>query len=226
MKKILLAGALLLAALHGFSQSKKLVIHSLTGFSFPGAGDLNDELRNADLLEVGSVYFSRGAGFYTVFPKLRLVSLTSFQSYSGTKEKEGKSSSVRGTQIGSSLGLQLTRREGVELVPFAGLAYSFFGVRSASTSPAGGTGFSNYLVAGSNQNHISTNQWLAQVGVQLVKEGIGQSRLAQRIAIGARTGIFLPLGDPKWKTNDTQLSGGPGVNSGGYYLSLLFGFVQ
>ena len=226
MKRILMAVSLLLAGLAGYSQSKKLVIHSLTGLSFPGAGDLNDVLRPAGLLEVGSVYFSRGAGFYTTFPKLRLVSMTSFQSYSGTKEKDRKSSSVRGTQIGTSLGLQLTRREGLELVPFAGLAYSFFGVRSASFSPAANTPVFNYLQAGSNQNHISTNQWMGQVGVQLVKEGVGQSRIGQRLAIGARTGIYLPFGDAKWKTNDTDLANGPKVNSGGYYLSLLFGFVQ
>ncbi|HEU4471362.1 MAG TPA: hypothetical protein VFR58_09775 [Flavisolibacter sp.] len=226
MKKTFFAFLCCIAVAGAFGQSKKLVTHSLLGLSFPDNKNLDKELKQGGRLETASAYFSRGAGFYVIFPKVRLATMNYFNTYSGTRESGDRSSAVRGTQVGSSIGILLRRDAAFQVIPYAGLAYTFFGVRAAGSSPADGSSFTSYASGTPNQIHLSSNQWMGNAGFQFAKEGLGKSGLTKNIVIGLRAGYFLPLGQSKWKTNDTNLSGGPDVNTGGFYTSLLLGLIQ
>ncbi|WP_148289365.1 hypothetical protein [Fibrella aestuarina] len=226
---ILLVSLLLLLALRAAGQStsavpptKRVYLHSVVGVALPGVSSLNTELSNAGFLPLSGAYLLRGAGLYTVFPKARLATLVTFMSYSGTDTEANRSSWVRGSTAGASLGIVLGRTDRIQCIPYAGLAYAWFGTRVSKVAPASTT-FSGYLTGPTNQQSLTREQVVGNVGLQVSKTGLGQSSLGQKLLLGLRAGYLFPLNTPNWETNAVSLSGGPGVNPGGTYLSLVLG---
>ena len=232
MKKTLfplLAAALLLLTTQSYGQStgtesatKRVYLNSVLGLSFPGAGNLNTELTKAGFLPLSGTYFARGAGFYTLFPKVRLATIFNFSSYSGTGTDNNRSTWVRGTTAGTALGIIVRNTSHIQVIPYAGLAYSWFGTRLSKVAP-GSTTFSGYLSGPANQQHLALEQFLGNVGLHVVKPGLGKSALAKQLIIGLRGGYFFPLNTPTWQTNTVDLTGGPTINPGGAYLHLIIG---
>ncbi|MBC7903478.1 MAG: hypothetical protein H7Y27_08640 [Gemmatimonadaceae bacterium] len=217
-----------LTCISGYAQvqTKKVIIHTTLGAAFPALEKLNDELRSAGLEPGRTTYFSRGGGFYTIFPKLNIATLFNLSTYTATTESGNRSTAVRSTQVGTSLGYVVTGEKSFQFIPFVGLAYSFFGVRPTASNPAGGTGFSPYLSGNANQYHLSSNDWAGHVGLHFAKAGLGKTRMAQHAVLGLRTGYFIPVRSSVWKSNDTKLSGGPKINSGGFYVGVVLGIMQ
>lgn len=225
----LLVSALLLLPMRSHSQStgdetatKRVYLNSILGLAFPGANNLNDELTKAGFLPLSGTYFARGAGFYTLFPKIRLATLFNFSSYSGTATDNNRSTWVRGTTAGTSLGLIVQNTNHIQIIPYAGLAYSWFGTRLSKAAP-GSTAFASYLNGPANQQHLALEQFLGNVGLHVVKPGLGKSALARQLIIGLRGGYYFSLNTPTWQTNSVDLTGGPKINPGGAYLHLIIG---
>lgn len=201
---------------------KTVYLHSVLGVAAPGLSSLNSELAGAGYLPLPETYLVRGAGFYTVFPKAHLATLFSFSSYSATKTEGPRSSWVRASTAGTSLGIVLRNRERFQLIPYAGLVFSWFGTRVSEVSPASTT-FGGYLNGPTNQQHVARNQFMGNVGLHLARPSLGQSPLTRNLFVGLRAGYFIPLTQPDWETNGVSLSGGPSPNTQGGYLHLLLG---
>ncbi len=201
---------------------KKVYLNSVLGIAAPGFASLNTDLKQAGFLPLSSVLFARGAGFYTIFPQARLATIFNFSSYSGTNTEPNLSSWVRGTTAGTSLGFVIRNTDRLQLIPYAGLVYSWFGTRLSRVAPTS-TAFNGYLTGPANQHHLALEQFLVNVGLHLVKPSLGRSALAQKLLIGVRAGYLTPLNQPSWKSNDITLNGGPTVNPGGLYAHLIFG---
>lgn len=176
-------------------------------------------------LPLNKAYFARGGGFYAFFNNSRLVQLFTFHSYSGNNESGVRRSWVRGTQIGTALGVDLKRKGRLQAIPYAGAAYSFFGLRLSNTS-GNNASVNNYLFGTANQHHIETNQWLGNVGLHLGASPIGYKGFAQKVDVALRVGYYLPLSQQKWKTSGRSLAAGPDVNTGGFYTALVLGLRQ
>ncbi len=231
MKNIatILSAACLLLTTAGYGQSpssespaKRVYLNSVLGLSFPGADNLNTELEKSGFLPLSGIYFARGAGFYTLFPKLRLATLFNFSSYSGTNTDQNRSTWVRGTTAGTSLGIIVRNTDRIQVIPYAGLTYSWFGTRLSKVAP-GSTAFTGYLSGPANQQNLALEQFLGNVGLHIVKPGLGKSALARQLIIGLRGGYSFPLNTPIWQTNTVDLTGGPKINPGGAYLHLIIG---
>lgn len=225
----LLAATLLLPAIQSNGQStgtetatKRVYLNSVVGLSFPGAGNLNTELTKSGFLPLSGTYFARGAGFYTLFPKVRLATLFNFSSYSGTSTDNNRSTWVRGSTAGTSLGIIVCNTSSIQVIPYAGLVYSWFGTRLSKVAP-GNTTFSGYLSGPANQQHLALEQYLGNAGLHVVKTGLGKSALTRQLIAGLRGGYFFPLNTPVWQTNTVDLTGGPNINPGGAYLHLIIG---
>ena len=201
---------------------KTVYLNSVLGVSFPGLSSLNAELKQAGFLPLSGVYFTRGAGFYTIFPRARLATIFNFSSYSGTNTDQNRSTWVRGSTAGTSLGFVLRNTNRVQIIPYAGVVYSWFGTRVSKIAP-GSTAFSSYLAGPANQQQLSTEQFMVNLGLHLSKHGLGRGTLAQKLLIGVRAGYLTPLGNTVWKTNNVSLSGGPSASSGGLYAHLILG---
>lgn len=232
MNRILLAatGLLLTFALNAQTDAsginkKRIVIHSSFGIAAPGVSKLNDALSGVGYLPLRKTYFSRGGGFYVTFPKSRITTVFNFQSYSGTEKDGGKSSWTRGTAIGSSLGYSIRTNSRLELIPFLGVHYSFFGVRAAADLPDD-SDFSDYFQSSSDQHNASANQFLLNYGLHLGTAGLGKSAWTQKIVTGLRVGYQSTLTKARWKVNESRLNNGPDINSGGWYVQFILGLLQ
>ncbi|MBO0933727.1 hypothetical protein [Fibrella aquatilis] len=201
---------------------RRIFLNSVLGISAPGFSDLNASLSKAGFLPLSGVYFARGAGLMTVFPKARLATIVNFSSYTGTATDATRSSWARGTTAGASLGVLARNTDRVQIIPYAGLAYSWFGTRLAKTAPVS-TAFDGYINGPTNQQYIGNEQFMGNVGLHVGKPGIGRGALAQKILVGLRAGYMFPLAQPTWQTNGVTLSGGPSANTGGTYLHLVIG---
>lgn len=206
----------------GDTPKKTVYLNTVLGVAAPSLSNLNAELKQAGFLPVSSVYFVRGAGFYTIFPKARLASIFNFTSYSGTNTAQNQSSWVRGTTAGTSLGFVVQNTDRVQFIPYAGVVYSWFGTRVSKVAPGSGT-VAGYLAGPANQQHLGTEQFLFNAGLHLSKPGLGRGTLAQKLLLGVRAGYMGPFGRPSWKTNDVSLDGGPAANSGGLYAHVIIG---
>lgn len=205
------------------ADQKSVYLHSVLGIAAPGLSDLNAQLKQAGFLPLSGVQFSRGAGFYTIFPKARLATLFTFVSYSGTNTEANRSSWVRGSTAGTSLGFVIRNTDRVQLIPNAGVVYSWFGTR-VSKQASGSSAVDGYLNGPADQQYIGKEQFLVNIGFHIAKPGFGQRGLAQKLMIGLRAGYLTPFNQAKWKTsNATPLSGGPDTNPGGAYAHLIIG---
>jgi hypothetical protein len=218
--------AFLLSTTDATAQTEKaFYLYANTGINMPGLGKLNDAVKAAGFLSFGSAYFSRGGGIYTIPQKGRLASFFNFTTYSGSKKEGTKSNWVRSTQVGTSLGIVVKKSGGLQIIPFGGLNYSFFGATVSGNSSSGGS-FGNYFLQPANEYKISSNQFIANAGLHIAKIELGKSRFAQKLALGARLVYYIPLGNNSWKTNDVKLSDGPNINAGGFNASFIFGIRQ
>ncbi|RPD47419.1 hypothetical protein [Paracnuella aquatica] len=216
-----------LSAVHAqevISQKKAFYIHSWLGLASPGFDDLNATLNSANQVELPEVFFSRGGGFYLFYNNSRVVQFFQFATYSGSKESGIKRSWARGTQIGTSWGIDLRRRTRLQAIPYAGVAYSMLGLRFTNADAS--SGFTSYLAGSGNQFYVSQNQWLGNVGIHLGASPVGKSGFGQKLDLAVRAGYYIPLSHGKWKANHADLSGGPEVNSGGLYAGVVLGLRQ
>ena len=203
-------------------KNKKVVIHSLLGIQVPSFTLLNAELEKNNFMTLGSLYFSRGGGFYTVFPKSRFATLFNYTTYSANKTEGQNTNSLRGTTAGTSLGFAILDGNKHQLIPFVGAVYSWFGVR-ISKNNIGGQSFGNYLSNGLNQQHISSNGFTANVGIHYSMKPFVDGFLGGDFVLGLRSGYYIPLNKSKWTTNNIPLNDGPKISSQGFYINILFG---
>ncbi len=201
--------------------AKRVYLNSVLGLTFPGVADLNAELAKGGFLPLTDANFTRGAGLFTLFPKARLATILNFSSYTGTNTDQNRSTWVRGSTAGLSIGVLIRNTDRVQFIPYAGIAYSWFGTRLAKNAPVSTT-FGGYVGGPTNQQYVGTEQFLGNVGLHLAKPGIGRGVL-RKVMVGVRAGYFVPLATPSWQTNDVTLSGGPKANTGGTYLHLIIG---
>ncbi|MBC7923891.1 MAG: hypothetical protein H7Z75_22685 [Ferruginibacter sp.] len=195
------------------------------GFQAPEVAELNARVGEGGYLKFNRIHFSRGAGFYTLFPKVRLASMFTFSTFSGTRNEGNASNWLRGTSAGTTLGVSVLNNGKLQLIPYGGVVYSWFGMRVASSVP-GNTPFTGYLSGPSNQHHVSANQFMANFGLHLAKTPLGNSAIGQQLILGFRGGYYLPLGATAWKTNDAPLREGPASSAGGLYVQLIVGLLQ
>jgi len=208
------------------TQEKAFYLNGASGFSMPGLDKLNTVVKGAGFIPFNSVYFSRGGGFFTTFPKARLASIFNFSTYSGSKTEGANHNWLRSTQVGTSLGfIASSRTSSFQLIPYAGLAYSFFGARVSGNAATGGN-FSSYFQGPANQYHVSNNQFVANVGLHIAKTQLGSSKFGEKLLMGGRFGYYIPLGDGTWKASDVKLNSGPAINAGGFYATLILGVRQ
>lgn len=224
-KYLLTAATLLAAVTQVTAQKKSIVIHSVAGFNAPQLSEFNAVLASEGLPQFRDFYFTRGGGFYTTFPKAKLATLFNFATFSGNKKTGDQSNWLRSTQAGTSLGFLLKNSDEFQVIPYAGVVYSFFGARVTADNVSSSS-FANYFGGPSNQYHVSLNQFMGHVGLHVSKVGIGSSRLFEKTVIGFRAGYFIPTGKGKWKSNEVELSNGPSINPGGLYATFLLGLQQ
>ncbi len=206
-------------------EEKAVYLNGVTGIAAPGLNNLNTVVKGAGFIPFSSIYFSRGGGFFTIFPKARLASLFNFSTYSGSKTEGANHNWLRSTQVGTSLGFVVSNTSSFQLIPFAGLAYSFFGASVSGNANSGGS-FNNYFLAVANQHQVSNNQFMINAGLQIAKTQLGKSNLGQKILLGGRFGYYFPAGDGTWKANDVKLNDGPKINAGGFSAALILGIKQ
>lgn len=230
MKQIFYLGlALFFATVNSFAQEeagkKALYIHSWLGVNAPNFSDLNSVLEGAGHVAPPQVLFARGGGLYAFYNNTRLVQFLNFATYTGSREEGIKRTWARGTQIGTALGVDLRRRTRLQAIPYAGVAYSMFGLRLRNAA-GGSDAFGGYLSNGGNQHFINKNQWLANLGLHVGASPVGKEGFARKLDLALRAGYYLPLAQGKWKTDDVKLAGGPDVNTGGFYAGLVLGIRQ
>ncbi|PVD52874.1 hypothetical protein DC498_08100 [Terrimonas sp.] len=198
-------------------------VHSHIGLQAPDLKALNTELSANGFLPLDKIYFLRGGGLYTVFPQIKIATLFSYSTYSGKKTSGMLNNELRGTTIGSSIGFVAINNERIQLIPYAGGIYSWWGVRLSSDNVSGRP-FSEYLASPQNQHHISTKGWTWNFGIHIATQPFRNKPLAKNLLVGVRAGYAEPFKrETKWYTNSHALQGGPAINTQGQYLQLLIG---
>lgn len=205
--------------------SKKLYLNAAFGIQAPQFDQLNTLLTEQGFLPLDKVYFSRGGGFYTIFPKIPLATLFNLSTYTATNTEGNRSNWVRSTQGGTALGLVVRNSTRFQLIPYGGIVYTWSGVRVSNQEPAEDT-FTGYFSGQPNQFHASTNRFMANFGLHIARKSIGKGKIGENLVLGLRAGYFQPLGGAAWKTQNRTLSEGPKVNTGGFYTSLIIAFAQ
>jgi hypothetical protein len=204
---------------------KKVFVHSMLGIQVPEFSALNTELGNNGFMKLDNVYFSRGGGFYTIFPKAHIATLFNYTTYSANKTEGNNTNSLRGTTVGTSLGIVLVNKPKYQLIPFGGIIYSWFGVRLSKNNNTNQT-FNSYLGSGLNQQHIATEGFIGNVGLHFATTPFINKKFGKNLNFGLRSGYYIPVDKAtKWTTNGINLQGGPTVNSQGFYCNFIFGFA-
>ena len=204
---------------------KRVFIHSMLGVQSPDFSTLNTELTNNGFMKLDATYFSRGGGFYTIFPKLHLATLFNYSTYSSNKTEGNNTSALRGTTVGTSIGIVMLNKPKYQLIPFGGVIYSWFGVRLSKNNSVG-TNFNDYLSGSLNQQHLATEGFTGNVGVHLATTPFANKKVAKDITLGIRSGYYIPINKAtKWTTNDNALQGGPSINSQGFYGAFILGIA-
>ncbi len=96
---------------------KRAFIHSMIGVQVPEFAALNTELANNEFMELDKNFFSRGGGFDTILPKAHIATLFNFTTFSSNKTEGSSTNSLRGTIIGTSLGIVLLNKPKYQLIP-------------------------------------------------------------------------------------------------------------
>jgi hypothetical protein len=204
---------------------KKVFIHSMLGIQSPDFSALNTELTNNGFMKLDDIYFSRGGGFYTIFPKLHLATLFNYSTYSANKTEGDNTNALRGTTVGTSLGIVLLNKPKYQLIPFGGIVYSWFGVRLSKNNNLS-PNFSGYLSGGLNQQHIATEGYTGNVGLHFATSPFVNKKVGKNITLGLRSGYYIPIDKAtKWTTNGNTIQDGPKINSQGFYGTFIFGIA-
>ena len=204
---------------------KRVFIHSMLGVQSPDFSALNTELTNNGFMKLDATYFSRGGGFYTIFPKLHLATLFNYSTYSANKTEGNNTNALRGTTVGTSIGIVLLDNPKYQLIPFGGIIYSWFGVRLSKKNNLS-TNFNGYLSGGANQQHIATEGFTGNVGLHFAANPFVNKTVGKNITLGLRLGYYIPIDkSTKWTTNSNTLQGGPNINSQGLYGTFIFGIA-
>ena len=204
---------------------KRVFIHSMLGIQAPEFSALNIDLENNGFMKLENVYFARGGGFYTIFPKAHIATLFNYSTYSATKTEGNNTNSIRSTTVGTSLGVVLLNKPKFHFIPFGGIVYSWFGVRLSKHNNANQT-FNNYLGSGLNQQHIATEGFTGNVGLHIGTTPFINKKFGKSLTFGLRTGYYIPLNKTtKWTTNGFNLQGGPAINAQGFYCTFIFGLA-
>jgi hypothetical protein len=204
---------------------KKVFIHSMLGIQSPDFSALNTELTNNGFMKLDDIYFSRGGGFYTIFPKLHLATLFNYSTYSANKTEGDNTNALRGTTVGTSLGIVLLNKPKYQLIPFGGIVYSWFGVRLSKNNNLS-PNFSGYLSGGLNQQHIATEGYTGNIGLHFATSPFVNKKVGKNITLGLRSGYYIPIDKAtKWTTNGNTLQDGPKINSQGFYGTFIFGIA-
>lgn len=204
---------------------KRAFIHSMIGVQVPEFAALNTELANNEFMELDKKNFSRGGGFYTIFPKAHIATLFNFTTFSSNKTEGSSTNSLRGTIIGTSLGIVLLNKPKYQLIPFGGVVYSWFGFRLSKNNNTNQT-FNNYLGSGLNQQHIATEGFTGNIGLHFATTPFANKKVGRNLNFGLRSGYYIPIDkSTKWTTNGINLQGGPNINSHGFYCNFIFGLA-
>lgn len=206
------------------ASTKKMYLHTQIGIQLPDFSNLNDDLEWMGFNPLAAAMFSRGTGFYAIFPKSRLVTMANYQTFAGTKKSNNRENAFRGTVAGSSFGYNLVKHNRAHLIPYLGVQYSWFGTR-LSRLETEEQSFPTYLEGAANQYHITTNGWMGTVGVHAAFMPFNGKNLISNAIIGLKVGYFAPLNDAGWKSNDTRIHNGPKVNSQGLSAGIVLGFA-
>lgn len=204
---------------------KRVFIHNQFGFQCPEVKELNQALFNNGFMELDKVYFSRGGGFYTLFPKIRLATLFNISSYNANSTRDNFNNSIRGTTAGSSLGFSIFRNKNVQLVPYAGIVYSWFGVRLSKIENSNTQTFSNYLSSGANQQYIAFEGFMGNLGLHFACTPFINTPFLRNFTVGLRVGQYMQIRNNKWTSNGQTLDNGPKMNTQGIYAQVMFGLV-
>ncbi len=202
---------------------KRVFIHSMLGVQVPEFSALNTQLQNNGFMKLDNVYLSRGGGFYTIFPKLHFATLFNYSTYSADKTEGSNTNSLRGTTVGTSLGIVTLNTTKFQLIPFGGAVYSWFGIRLSKNNSTGQT-FNNYLTGGLNQQHIATQYFIGNLGLHFATTPFANKEILKNLNFGLRSGYYIPFDKTtKWTTNNIALQGGPKINPQGFYCNFIFG---
>lgn len=183
------------------------------------------ELGNNGFMKLDNVYFSRGGGFYTIFPKAHIAALFNYTTFSANKTEVGSTNSISGTTVGTSLGIVLLNNPKYQLIPFGGIVYSWFGVRLSKNNITNQT-FNGYLGSGLNQQHIATQGFTGNDGLHFATTPFANKKFGKNLNFGLRSGCFISVNETiKWTTNSIKLQGGPSINSQGFYCNFIFGIA-
>lgn len=198
--------------------AKKLFLHGMMGLQFPALANLNELYRLNQRIAAPKIAFARGGGFYTVFPQAKLATLFQFSTYAASRQADQQEHQIRGAMAGTSLGYVWSPSKKWHWIPFAGLQYSWFSSRVTPTIPASlnvPDVFFNGIGAG---QEIKTRGWMLNLGMQVSVLPFRQGEIGKHIFIGLRPGYAFPLGSTRWWMGSQRLSGGPSVNSQGWYV--------
>lgn len=202
---------------------KRIVtIHTQFGLQIPDFSNLNPVLISNGFTKLNNVYFSRGGGFFTLFTKTRIVSLFNYATYSSTNVDGNLSYSIRGTTVGTSIGYNISKKPALQITPYLGIVYSWFGV-NLSNGLLSSQQFNPFLGGSPNQLHISTNGFTGNFGVQVSTTPFKKERFKD-LTLGMRSGYNIPLENIKWESNGSRLGDGPNINPQGYYAHFMIGF--
>lgn len=204
---------------------KKVFVHSMLGVQTPEFTALNTELETNGFMKLDNIYFSRGGGFYTIFPKAHIATLFNYSTFSANKTEGNNTNSLRGTTVGTSVGIVIMNKPKYQLIPYGGIVYSWFGVRLSQNNVSNQT-FNGYLASGLNQQHIATEGFTGNFGLHFATTPFINKRIGKDLNFGLRTGYFIPVDNStKWTTNGINLQDGPKINSQGFYCNFIFGIA-
>ena len=202
---------------------KKVFIHSSFGVQLPDFSALNTELQNNGFLKLDNIYFATGGGFYTIFPKLNIATLFNISTFSSNKTENNNTNELRGTTIGTSIGIVLVNKPKYQLIPFGGIVYSWFGARLSKNNNLN-TNFNGYLSGSLNQQHIATEGFTGNVGLHFATNPFINKSVGKNITLGLRSGYYVPINKTtKWTSNGFELEDGPNINPQGFYGTFIFG---
>lgn len=205
--------------------TKRVFIHSMLGIQVPEFATLNTELARNGFMKLDRIYFSRGGGFYTIFPKAHLSTLFNYTTFSADKTEANSTNSLRGTTVGTSLGIVLLNKPKYQLIPFGGIVYSWFGLRLSKSNNTNQS-FNGYIGSGLNQQHIATEGFTGNIGLHVATTPFADKKFGKNLNFGLRSGYHIPFDKlTKWTTNGIKLQGGPAVNSQGFYCNFIFGLA-
>ena len=204
---------------------KRVFIHTMLGVQVPDFSALNTELGNNGFMKFNDIYFSRGGGFYTIFPKVHLATLFNYTTFSANKTVGSSTNAIRGTTVGTSLGVVLWNSPKFQFIPFGGIVYSWFGARLSKKNNLNQS-FNSYLKSTADQQHIATQGFTGNVGFHLASTPFINKKMGKNLNFGLRAGYYIPINKTtKWTTNNVSLQGGPSINSQGLYANFIFGIA-